>query len=123
MKEFLVLVLIIEFMLIMKEKEKSLLLVMVLMVLQQVAVQVAIVDKLMETITIGDTTNITATAITATATLLAKQIPLPSKCADTPEVFRVCSYISTYKVFSHIFETNFCSNVANLVIFVISVLF
>ena len=49
----LVLVLIIEFMLII------LLLVMVLMVLQQVA-QVAIVDKLMETITIGDTTNITA---------------------------------------------------------------
>ena len=106
MKEFLVLVLIIEFMLIMKEKEKSLLLVMVLMVLQQVAVQVAIVDKLMETITIGDTTNITATAITAitaTATLLAKQIPLPSKCADTPEVFRVCSYISVHIKCFHTF--------------------
>ena len=78
---------------------------MVLMVLQQVAVQVAIVDKLMETITIGDTTNITAITATATATLLAKQIPLPSKCADTPEVFRIRSYISVHiKCFHTILE-------------------
>ena len=86
-----------------EKKEKSLLLVMVLMVLQQVAVQVAIVDKLMETITIGDTTNITAITATATAALLAKQIPLPSKCADTPEVFRVCSYISVHIKCFHTF--------------------